>query len=207
LIGYSTFSKGQMGGRLGKSGASNAKAIDQAKIDQTILDLKVQRDHLKRYEAQQEHLQEQEHAQARALAKAGKREKAALVLKQKKLRQVYIDRARGQLQNIQQMIDAIESQQQELEIVESMRSANDVMKHLESLMPIEEIERLRDDLAEHHERVNEIQDLLAQDLTAQDNQAVEDEYEQMLAEIGEEEGGEEAADEVEEAPPRVAMPA
>jgi charged multivesicular body protein 6 len=185
----------------------NLLTNEQKKIDLAVLDLKVKRDHLKRYEAQQEHLQEQEHAQARALAKAGKRDKAALILKQKKLRQVYIDRALGLLQNILQTIDAIESQQRLLEIVNCMREANDLMNHLKSLMSIEEIERLRDDLADHQARVNGIQDLIIRDLSGRDNADVEDEYEHMLADLDEREKGGEATEEVEEATPPVALPA
>jgi hypothetical protein len=196
-----------MGNCLGKESPAASKGMDQDKVDQVTLDLKIQRDHLKRYEQQQEQIQEREIKEAKALARANKRDKAAIVLKQKKLRQVYIDRARGQLQNVQRMIDEIESQRNELEIMECMRGANDVMKEFERLMPIEEVERLMDETAEHQQRLNEMQDLLAQDLTPQDTAAVEDEYEQMLADIDAEDGEGELDEGSEEAPARMALPA
>jgi hypothetical protein len=91
--------------------------------------------------------------------------------------------------------------------MEAMRQANIVMDNFEKLMPIEDIEVLMEDTAENQQRLNAAQDVLAQDLTPNDNADVDAEYEQMMAAIDAEEGEGEVDEEPEEPPARMALPA
>ena len=164
--------------------------VDQNKVDQAILDLKVTRDRLKKYQNKQEHTQELETQKARELCKAKQFDKAKLVLRQKKLREKYIANAQAELENVERMIDSIETKQMEMQVIKNLEKTNDILKQMNELMPVEEVERLMDENEENAARLNEVSDLLARNMSQVDEQECEDEYERMLAEM---DGGAEPA--------------
>ncbi|OHT11095.1 Charged multivesicular body protein 6 [Tritrichomonas foetus] len=196
---------------------NKAEQVSKEKTDQAILDLKITRDRLKKYQKQQEHCSELELQKAKELLKNKQTDRARIVLKQKKAREVYINNAEKMLQNIEQQIYNIENKQMEMEVFDNLKATNDILKHMNDLMPVEEVERIMDENAEQNDRLEEIGDLLAQNMSKEDTQAVEDDLDALLAEFEAENGGAEAESEssssVEEAAPvkakpqKVAMPA
>ena len=157
--------------------------VDQNKVDQAILDLKVTRDRLKKYQNKQERTQQLEMEKARELVKAKQVEKAKFVLRQKKMREKYIANAQAELENVERMIDSIETKQMEMEVIKNLEKTNNILKQMNELMPVEEVERLMDENEENAARLNEVSDILARNMSQVDQQECEDEYERMLAEL------------------------
>ena len=164
-------------------GASQTKSdvgqVDQNKIDQAVLELKVCRDRVKKYQSQMERTQALELEKARQLAQAKKLDMARIVLRQKKMREKYISNAQTHLERIETMITNIETKQMEMDVIRNLQQTNDILKQMNDLMPVEEVEQLMDDNAEHAERIREVGNLLAQSMSPEDDQAAEEEYERL----------------------------
>ena len=54
----------------------------------------------------------------------------------------------GQLDSIQQLIDSLEFAQVELQVVENLKLGNESLKKLNSLMSVEEVERIMEETRE-----------------------------------------------------------
>jgi hypothetical protein len=80
------------------------------------------------------------------------------------------------------------------------------MSLLNSLMPLEEIERLREDNEEQVARLEEIQRNLLPNMSPEAEQDIDADYDRMMAEIRAEGGEEEAAESGEDDAPQ-AVPA
>jgi hypothetical protein len=164
------------------------QAVDQSKVDEVILNLKAMRMHLQSLEGQQEQIQRRALELARALAKTGQRDKVTFVLTEKKLRQIYLDRARLQRENTQKLIDILENEENALAIIGSVipeppHHERFAACKMQGGMSIENLENLMDDTPENMQRMKDLQALLAQDLTAQDLADVESECELMIGAI------------------------
>ncbi|KAK8871592.1 Charged multivesicular body protein 6 [Tritrichomonas musculus] len=165
--------------------------IDQDKIDQVVLDLKVARDQLIIYQKQQEGHQEVELQRAKEFARKGQKERAKIVLRQKKAREYYINNAQKNIANIETLLNQVTSKQIEIEVFNAMKDTNEILKKMNSLMPIAEVERIMDENQEQQKRLDEINSLLAQDMSANQKmkQFVEVDLDRMYDEldIGEQE--------------------
>lgn len=157
--------------------------VDQDKIDQAVLDHKVVRDQLKIYQKQQERCQEIELEKARELAKKGQKDRAKMVLRQKKAREYYINNAEKMIQNVEVQINNVQTKQMEMAVLDNIKSATDILKHMNDLMPIEEVERIMDENQEQNDRLNEINDLLAQDMNPEMKQFVDEDLDRMYEEL------------------------
>ena len=170
----------------GASSQANSEAVDQAKIDQCILDLKVSRDRLKKYQQQQERTSEIELEKAKELLKKKATERAKLVLRQRKMRATYIMNAQKMIDNVEQQINNVETKQIEMSVRNNLKETNSILKAMNDLMPVEEVEALMDENEEQADRLNEISDLLAQNMPTADAQYCDEEYEKMLNELEDE---------------------
>lgn len=144
-------------------------SINQDTIDQAILDLKVTRDKLKKYQEQQERCQDIDLQKARQLVLKGNKDRAKIVLKQKKAREIYINNAENMIQGIENQINNIQTKQIEIDVVNNIKLANGILKKMNDLMTIDEVEKIIDENHEQNDRLNEIQDLLALDQNLQLN--------------------------------------
>lgn len=180
----------------GVSSPENREAVNQSNIDKCMLDLKVSRDRLKKYQQQQERTSEIELEKAKELLRKKSPERAKLVLRQRKVRATYILNAQKMIDNIEQQINNIETKQIEMSVVNNLKETNNLLKVMNDLMPVEEVEALMDENEEQADRLNEISDLLAQNMSTADAQFCDEEYERMLEEL---DGGAAPA-EAEEAP-------
>lgn len=155
--------------------------IDQDNIDQVVLDLKVAR----------EGHQEVELQRAKEFARKGQKERAKIVLRQKKAREYYINNAQKNIANIESLLNQVTSKQIEIKVFNAMKDTNEILKKMNSLMPIEEVERIMDENQEQQERLDEINSLLAKDMSANQEmkQFVEVDLDRMYDEldIGEQE--------------------
>ena len=206
-----------MGGRLGKPRSAPAATPNEDDYDRAMLDLKVARDKVRKYQNMLDNESEVLRAKARELAKAGKVESAKTVLRAKKRKELMVEKAEKMLNNVQQQIDSMEQAKMSMEVMNELKATNDVLKQMNEMMPVEEVERLMDENEEHAERLREVQDALTRDMSPQEIEVADEEYEALLAEINmdkqenqpepEQEQEDEPEEEEAEQPERVAIPA
>lgn len=165
--------------------------VDQDEIDQAILELRVTRNKLQKYQQQQEHTQEVELAKAKELLGKGYKDRAKAVLRQRKARERYIENAQGMIANVEDQIDKIQSAQMALQVFDNLKGATQILKQMNDLMPVEEVEALMDENAEETAKLQEVNQLLAQRMNPSDLEAADEDYDQLLAELAEENEAEE----------------
>merc|ERR1712048_611251 len=83
-----------------------------------------------------------------------------------------LDKARGQLLNIEQLIEEVESAQMQQEIFKAMQTGTELLQQINSEMDLDEVEQLMHDTAEAIAYQQELNDILSQNLTEVDDDAV-----------------------------------
>ncbi|KAI6655062.1 Charged multivesicular body protein 6-like [Oopsacas minuta] len=155
------------------------RAHDVSQQDQAVLDLKLQRDKLKRYQNKLEIQMEKERELAKKLLRDGKRDKAKLLLKKKKYTESLLEKTDGQLSNLETMVGNLEYAQIEMKVVEGLKSGNEALTMLHKIMSIEDVESLIADTQDAIEYQKEIDELLGTRLTQEDEESLLKELEQI----------------------------
>jgi len=158
---------------------SKKKNNSVSQHDKAVLDLKVQRDKMKQYTKGCEAVLTKETDVAKSLLKQGKKKQALLALKKKKYQEVLLAKIETQLSNLQEMIDSIEFAQIQQKVFEGLKSGNEVLKELHSQMSLEEIDNLMMDTEEAIEYQKQIEDALGGKFSAEDDESILDELEQL----------------------------
>jgi len=154
--------------------------------DRAILDLKLQRDKLKQYQKKIQVVLDREHAIAKAHLAAGNKDRAVIALRQRKYQQSLLLKTDGQLETLEQLVSTIEFSLVEVSVLHGLKQGNEVLKEIHKEMSIESVEKLMDETQEAREYQREINELLANNLTADEEDAVQEELRQLEVEaIGE----------------------
>ncbi|KAI8092203.1 Snf7-domain-containing protein [Gilbertella persicaria] len=162
------------------AGASKNKITSQ---DKAILDLKVQRDKLKRYQKNLNVVIDKEVEVAKLALQQGNKQKALLALKKKKYQVQLLEKTDQQLMNLEELTHSIEYALVEKQVLEGLQKGNDVLKEIHKETSIEAVEKLMDDTADAIAYQNEIDEMLHGLISAEE----EEEIERELNELREEE--------------------
>lgn len=168
-----------MGILFGKSKKKETKVTEQ---DRAVLQLKQQRDKLKQYQKRILNNLEAERKIAKQLLQDGRKEKAKLLLRKKRFMEQMLTKTDGQLMNLEQMCHDIEFAQIEHQVLEGLKVGNESLKSLHEMLSIDDIERIMDETREGIEKQQEIDEILGGKLTDEDEEAVLDELESIIAE-------------------------
>ncbi|RUP46269.1 Snf7-domain-containing protein [Jimgerdemannia flammicorona] len=165
--------------------------------DKAILDLKVQRDKLKQYNKKVNSLSDlserirvvcdKEVEIAKKHLAAGDKKKALLALKKKKYQETLLERTNAQLINLEEMTNSIEFALVEKQVFDGLKAGNNVLKEIQNEMSLEAVEKLMDETADAIAYQNvgwiwgcpEISELLSGKITAEDEEDVLQELEQL----------------------------
>ncbi|KAJ7630821.1 Snf7 family [Roridomyces roridus] len=150
--------------------------------DRAILDLKLQRDKLKQYQKKIQVVLDREHEIAKAHLAAGQKERATIALRRRKYQQSLLVKTDGQLETLEELVSTIEFSLVEVSVLHGLKQGNEVLKEIHKEMNIESVEKLMDETLEAREYQREIGELLANNLTADEEDAVQDELRQLQAE-------------------------
>jgi charged multivesicular body protein 6 len=179
-----------MGGASSKvdgSGATTKKAPGGtiSNVDRTILDLKNARDRLKRYKERLELDEQKLVSRAKAAKDAGQTKTALNLLRLRKYKQNEVTAVESQLLNVLQMVQTIDSKQNETQVLDALRVGKETLQKMHEEVTIDDVVRLMDDIAEENEVEREISDILAAvpGLSAEDENAVEAELEALAQEM------------------------
>ncbi|KAJ7038317.1 Snf7 family [Mycena alexandri] len=150
--------------------------------DRAILDLKLQRDKLKQYQKKIQVVLEREHAIARAHLATGQKDRAVIALRRRKYQQSLLLKTDAQLETLEELVSTIEFSLVEVSVLHGLKQGNEVLKEIHKEMNIESVEKLMDETQEAREYQREIGEILANNLTADEEDAVQDELSQLEVE-------------------------
>jgi len=148
--------------------------------DRAVLQMKQQRDTLKRYQQRVEKLLEKERELAKRLLSENKRDKAKLLLRKKKYQTEQLGRTEASLDTIEKLIQDLEYTQIETKVIEGLKVGNIALKRANELLNIDQIEQLLDETKEGIDKQREISDLLSGALSSEEEEAVEAELNELI---------------------------
>lgn len=163
-------------------GKSKKKVTRVSEQDKAVLQLKQQRDKIKQYQKRLINTLESERKLAKQLLHDGRKDKAKLLLRKKRFMENMLTKTDAQLMTLEQMTHDIEFAQIEHQVLEGLKVGNESLKALHQVFSIDEIERIMDDTQDSIEKQREIDDILGGKLTDEDEEAVMDELESIIAE-------------------------
>ncbi|KAI6108427.1 Snf7 family [Pisolithus croceorrhizus] len=149
--------------------------------DRAILDLKLQRDKLKQYQRKIQVILDQEYEIAKSYLAAGDRDRATIALRRRKYQQSLLLKTNGQLENLEQLVSTIEFSLVEISVLHGLKQGNEVLKEIHREMSVESVEKLMGETQEAREYQlhQEIGNLLANQLSVDDEEAVQEELRQL----------------------------
>jgi len=150
--------------------------------DRAILDLKLQRDKLKQYQKKIQVILDREYAIAKAHMAAGHKDRAIVALRQRKYQQSLLLKTDGQLENLEQLVSTIEFSLVEVSVLHGLRQGNEVLKEIHKEMNLESVEKLLEETHEAREYQREMSEMLSNNLTLDEEDAVQAELKELQAE-------------------------
>ena len=144
-----------------KTSSKKAQAQSQiTDVDRAVLDLKNTRDKLTKYNVQLETSIEKLMTRARLAKDQGKTKTALGLLRLKKYKQGEVEKVQAQILNVHKMIGSIDSQQQNNQIVLSLKAGKDALAQLHKETTVDDVLTLMDEIQEQNEMEQEINDVL-----------------------------------------------
>mmetsp|Transcript_6559 Transcript_6559/g.13930 ORF Transcript_6559/g.13930 Transcript_6559/m.13930 type:complete len:230 (-) Transcript_6559:2560-3249(-) len=152
--------------------------------DRATLDLKNARDRLQKYKAKLEGDDAKIVARAKK-AKADGNTKAALnLLKIRKLKTREVESVEAQLLNVMQMVQTIDSKQNEVQVLAAMKEGKDTLQRMHEETTVDDVLNLMDEIQEEHELEQEMNNIMVganiSSLTVEDDAAIEAELEALM---------------------------
>lgn len=168
-----------------KKKTANGGGISAA--DKATLDLKNARDRLSKYKTKLEQDDQRLVERARKAKADGQTKNALLLLKVRKIKQREVETVEAQLLNVLQMVQTLDSKQNEKEVLAAMAVGKDALKKMHEEMSVDDVLELMDEISEQNELEREMnaafgrQDATGTLLSLEDEQAIEEE---LLALMG-----------------------
>ncbi|KAF9787223.1 Snf7 family [Thelephora terrestris] len=149
--------------------------------DRAILDMKLQRDKLKQYQKNIQRVLNREHEIAKQHLANGNRDRALIALRQRKYQETLLAKTDAQLEQLEQLVSTIEFSLVEISVLHGLKTGSEVLKQINKEMCLEDVEKLMDETQEARAYQEEISNMLANNLTPDDEEAVQEEFRQLQA--------------------------
>jgi len=126
---------------------------------------------------------DREHAIAKAHISTGQKDRAIIALRRRKYQQGLLFKTDGQLENLEQLVSTIEFSLVEVSVLHGLKQGNEVLKEIHREMNVESVEKLLEETTEAREYQREIGEMLSNNLTLDEEDAVQRELLQLQADI------------------------
>jgi len=151
--------------------------------DRAILDLKLQRDKLKQYQKKIQVILDREHTIAKNQIAAGQKDRALIALRRRKYQQSLLTKTDEQMENLEQLVSTIEFSLIEVSMLHGLKQGNDILKEIHKEMNVESVEKLLEETAEAREYQKEVGDMLSNNLSLDEEEAVQKELLELQQDI------------------------
>ncbi|KAJ1479042.1 Snf7-domain-containing protein [Baffinella frigidus] len=159
-----------MGNLLGKKGGGKGavkagKAAPKvSEADRAVLQLKMQRDKMLQGRKKVLSVMARETEIAKALLKEGKKDRAKLALKKRKMQEKMLENHDAQMERMEEMIEGVEQAQREKKLFEVMQMGNQALKDMQKELSLEDVENLMEETQEAVAYQKQIEELLSEQL-------------------------------------------
>jgi charged multivesicular body protein 6 len=160
--------------------------------DRAVLDLKVARDRLKKYQRKLDGDAATLVKQAQVLVLEGRRDRALMLLKIKKYKLQQSDKADAQLFTVTELIDSVEWEGQQSQVLAALAEGTKALNALHASMPIEDVEQLMADTQEALDYEAEISSVIAGSWTPESESSLMEEFAALEKELAAESAEEKA---------------
>lgn len=143
--------------------------------DKATLQLKVARDNLIKQKRKLDAQLEKQTALVKECLRAKKKDRALLLLKRKKLFEKQYEVASGELENVKTLLSEMEFATIQQQVMKSLSNGNNVLKEMERQLSLEDAQRIMDETAEGMAYAEELADIVAGNLSQEDDQDIENE--------------------------------
>mmetsp|Transcript_26007 Transcript_26007/g.77104 ORF Transcript_26007/g.77104 Transcript_26007/m.77104 type:complete len:224 (+) Transcript_26007:1773-2444(+) len=151
-------------------------------LDRTVLSLKTQRNKLNDQMKLLDKRVDRHQEVARELIKEGRKDRALLALKKKKMATMQQEQVASHVLHIESMLSNIETSKQQTALFKVLQEGNEQLKAIQKLVTVEDVEKLMEDTAEAQAYQDELNRALGVSLSGVDDAAVEAEFEILEAE-------------------------
>ncbi|KIY70969.1 Snf7-domain-containing protein [Cylindrobasidium torrendii FP15055 ss-10] len=151
--------------------------------DKAILDLKLQRDKLKQYQKKIQVVLDREHEIAKQHLAAGQKDRAVIALRRRKYQQSLLVKTDGQLENLEELVSTIEFSLVQVSVMHGLKQGTDVLTEIHKELNTESVEKLLEDTHEAQAYQQEISEMLAGQLSNDEEDAVQDELAALELEV------------------------
>ncbi|KAF6006669.1 hypothetical protein HII13_004948 [Brettanomyces bruxellensis] len=170
---------------MGNNVSSGRKAPKITSQDKAILQLKIQRDKLRKTSIKVQTVIKRENEIARQCVRKGDKRRALLALKKRKYQENLLDTVGKQSDSLETLINTIEFKLIEKDVVYGLQEGNKVLKQLNTELSVDKVDKIMDETAEGVSYQEELSERLGELMPRALDAEVDEELERMEREEAE----------------------